>query len=78
VAVPEHSRQKRAKSSRSCAGRIAFSRNAYEDLIDAREHLRCYFAFYNDERPHQALGGLAPSRGYYARREQQHAFARVA
>jgi transposase InsO family protein len=50
----------------------------YEDLVDAREHLRRYFAFYNDERPHRALGGLAPSAAYYASLEEQHGFARAA
>ena len=35
--------------------------HAYEDLVEAREHLRRYFALYNDEWPHQAHGGLPPS-----------------
>ncbi len=39
--------------------------HAYDDLVEAREHLRRYFAFYNDERPHQAHSGLAPSAAYY-------------
>lgn len=52
--------------------------HAYEDLVDAREHLRLYFAFYNDERPHQALRGLVPSAAYYASLEEQHAIARAA
>jgi putative transposase len=29
--------------------------HAYEDLVEAREHLRRYFAFYDNERPHQAV-----------------------
>jgi putative transposase len=40
--------------------------HAYVDLVDARDSLRCYFGFYNDERPHRALSGLAPSATYYA------------
>lgn len=47
--------------------------HAYVDLIEAREGLRRYFSFYNDERPHRALGGLAPSAAYYASLTATHA-----
>jgi putative transposase len=52
--------------------------HAYEDLVEAREHLRRYFSFYNNERPHQAHGGLPPSAAYYASLTEQHAVAEVA
>ena len=52
--------------------------HAYEDLVDAREHLLRYFAFYNDERPHQAHGGRPPSAAYYASLAEQHAVADAA
>ena len=35
--------------------------NGYATLADAREGLTRYFAFYNDERPHQALKYLTPA-----------------
>jgi putative transposase len=52
--------------------------HAYEDLVEAREHLRRYFAFYNNERPHQAHGGLPPSAAYYASLTEQHTVAKAA
>jgi putative transposase len=52
--------------------------HAYVDLVDAREHLQRYFAFYNDERPHQALGLLAPSAAYYASLAQLYAVDKAA
>jgi putative transposase len=52
--------------------------HAYVDLVEPRESLRRYFGFYNDERPHQALGGLAPSAGYYASLAGAHASDRAA
>lgn len=45
--------------------------HAYDDLVDARAHLRTYFGFYNDERPHQAHGGRPPSAAYYASLAEQ-------
>lgn len=51
---------------------------AYEDLQDAREHLRRYFAFYNDERPHAAHGGWTPSAAYEHSLGQQQGLAKVA
>ena len=37
---------------------------AYESLIEARESIGRYFRFFNDERPHQALGYQTPSSFY--------------
>ena len=51
---------------------------AYEDLVDARGHLRRYLAFYNDERPHQTHGGRPPSAAYYSSLAEQHAVAEAA
>ncbi len=34
---------------------------AYQDGRDARAGIGNYFRFYNTERPHQALGYLAPA-----------------
>jgi len=52
--------------------------HAYDDLIAARDGLRRYFAFYNDERPHQALDGLAPSAAYYASLLGEHVMTKAA
>jgi putative transposase len=52
--------------------------HAYQDLVEAREHLRRYFAFYNNERPHQAHGGLPPSAAYYSSLTDQLAVAEAA
>lgn len=38
--------------------------HAYDDLSEARERLGEYFDFYNNERPHQALGDQPPARFY--------------
>jgi putative transposase len=35
--------------------------NGYATLTDARQGLTCYFAFYNEERPHQALKYRTPA-----------------
>jgi putative transposase len=35
--------------------------HAYQDLVEARAQLRRYFGFYNDERPHQGVGGSSSS-----------------
>jgi putative transposase len=37
----------------------------YETLPEARAGLGEYFAFYNGERPHQALGYKTPSEVYF-------------
>jgi putative transposase len=52
--------------------------HAYVDLIEARDSLRRYFGFYNDERHHHALGGLAPSAAYYASLAAVHAVDELA
>ena len=38
--------------------------HAYEAVMEAIAGLGRYFAFYNDERPHQGLDGLAPAEAY--------------
>ena len=38
--------------------------NDYDNLVDARAGIRRYFTFYNDRRPHQALGYQTPA-GFY-------------
>jgi putative transposase len=52
--------------------------HAYEDLGDAREHLKRYFEFYNDERPHRAHGGWSPSAAYHQSLQEQYGVAKVA
>lgn len=52
--------------------------HAYVDLVEARDGLRRYFGFYNDERAHQALAGLAPSAAYYASLAAQHTVGKAA
>jgi len=37
---------------------------AYESVAEARRGLKQYFTFYNDRRPHQALGGMTPAKRY--------------
>lgn len=34
--------------------------NEWENVAAARDGLRAYYQFYNEERPHQSLGGLTP------------------
>ena len=36
---------------------------AYADAKEARRELGAYFRFYNDQRPHQALGYRTPAEG---------------
>jgi putative transposase len=38
--------------------------HAYEDLVAARKGIKAYFEFFNDERPHQALGNQTPAAFY--------------
>ena len=38
--------------------------HAYEDLVEARAGIGRYFDFYNQERPHQALGYQTPDAFY--------------
>ena len=40
--------------------------HAYADLAEARRGIGTYLAFFNDERPHQALGYATPSEIYFA------------
>jgi putative transposase len=37
----------------------------YEGVRDARDHLRRYFDFYNNDRPHQTLGYRTPAEAYF-------------
>jgi putative transposase len=37
----------------------------YEGVGELIEALKRYFAFYNDERPHQSHGGRTPAEVYY-------------
>jgi putative transposase len=38
--------------------------NAYDSLVEARLGIGRYFRFFNEERPHQALGYQTPARFY--------------
>jgi putative transposase len=42
----------------------------YETLPEARAGLGEYFAFYNDERPHQALGYKTPAEIHFGHDEE--------
>ena len=37
----------------------------YESVGELTTALKRYFAFYNDERPHQSHGGRTPAEVYY-------------
>ena len=37
----------------------------YRDVWEAIERLGAYFVFYNEERPHQALGWRTPAQAYF-------------
>jgi putative transposase len=37
----------------------------YQTVPEARTHLGGYFQFYNDERPHEALGYRTPHELYF-------------
>jgi len=39
----------------------------YQSVPHARESLEAYFSFYNEQRPHQALGNATPWQRHYAR-----------
>lgn len=40
--------------------------HAYDDVLRARRGIGDYFVFFNDERPHQALGYSVPSAVYFS------------
>jgi putative transposase len=40
----------------------------YQTVPEARTHLAAYFEFYNDERPHEALGYRTPHEVYFGTR----------
>jgi putative transposase len=40
--------------------------HAYDDVAAARRGIGDHFAFFNDERPHQALGHCVPSAVYFS------------
>jgi putative transposase len=37
----------------------------YDDVPEAIDGIRCYWRFYNTERPHQSLGNLTPAEVYF-------------
>ncbi len=39
---------------------------AYANGLEAQRRLREYFRFYNDRRPHQALGYRTPAEVFYS------------
>jgi len=39
----------------------------YESLMELKKGLKKYFAFYNDERPHQGLGYRTPAEVYFGK-----------
>ena len=43
---------------------------AYADAKEARRELGAYFQFYNDQRPHQALGYRTPAEVYHQAHER--------
>jgi hypothetical protein len=49
--------------------------NAYDGVPQARRGIGAYFEFFNDERPHQALGYLTPSTLYYQSLAREHGLA---
>jgi len=38
--------------------------NEYRDVFHLKQRLKRYFDFYNNERPHQAMGSHTPSEKY--------------
>lgn len=47
----------------------------YERACEAQQNLGSYFGFYNDERPHQALGYRTPREVYFERTAKKVLFA---
>jgi len=37
----------------------------YRTVVEAQAHLGAYFRFYNEERPHEALGYRTPHEVYF-------------
>ncbi len=52
--------------------------HAYEDMTVAKGGLGPYFGFFNDERPHQALGYSVPSAIYFESLMREHGLAEAA
>jgi putative transposase len=52
--------------------------HAYDDMTAAKEGLGRYFGFFNDERPHQALGYSVPSAVYFDSLLREHGLAAAA
>ena len=45
--------------------------NEYHSPREAREGLKRYFEFYNNRRPHQALGYRTPAEVYQERKSEE-------
>ena len=43
----------------------------YMDVVEAMANLKSYFAFYNHERPHQALGYQTPATVHFRRKRRK-------
>ena len=52
--------------------------HAYADVTEARRRIGAYLDFFNDERPHQALGYCTPSVIYFTSLMASHAVAAAA
>ena len=44
---------------------MKYEREAYANGLEARNELREYLRFYNERRPHQALGYRTPAEVFY-------------
>jgi transposase InsO family protein len=56
---------------KGCGGRVKYEEiylKDYESPRTARESLTQYMGFYNNERPHQALGYRTPREVYFGQR----------
>ena len=51
---------------------------AYDDMTDAKSPARPLLAFFNDERPHQALGYSMPSAVYFSSLAEKHTVEKAA
>jgi len=52
--------------------------HAYVDVAEARRRIGEYLAYFNDERPHQALGYCTPTEIYFASRMEHAPFEEAA